>query len=196
MIHHISLKGIIHEALTNIKLSQEEVVEIDPKACKFFHFTNAEMTDDNAELENIDSENTINDDKLINIPFEIFHTGVGYGITTKRVATKALVIKCNIKNGKILLELMLNMAIDKNIAQYIPVGMANIMGLVPYMHLICQNNTYLQSMATIPVLGFTDSTVNYMILVNNGILGATQTIREILMSTNWCTQIKPTQTPG
>ena len=65
MTHHVSLKGIIREALTNIKLSQEEVEEINPNASKFFRFTNTETTDDDAELENIDDENAINDNKLI-----------------------------------------------------------------------------------------------------------------------------------
>jgi len=196
MTHHVSLKGIIREALTDIKISKEEVEEIDPNANSFFKFSNDEMTGDT----DIDiGEETDDDDKLINIPFEIFHTGVGYSITTKRVATKALAIKCNVENGKILHELLLRMQFDKNIfpsAQYIPVGMANLLGPEPYKQLIRQNNAYLQTMASIPILGFTDATLNYMIPVHNGTPGTTRTIREILMSTEWCTQIEPTQTPG
>jgi len=50
--------------------------------------------------------------------------------------------------------------------QYIPVGIANILEPEPYMHLIQQNNAYLQLMATLLVLGFTDSMLNYIIPVN------------------------------
>jgi len=80
--------------------------------------------------------------------------------------------------------------------QYVSVGMANLLGPVPYMHLIRQNNAYLQSLASIPVLGFTDSTLNYTIPVNWGTPGTNQTIREILITTDWCIQIEPIQTPG
>ncbi len=203
MTHHVSLKGILREALTDISISQEEVEEIDPNATTFFKFK-PNTTDADADIDTIDEdaddeEAGNSDDKLLNIPFELFHTNVGYGITTKRVTTKALAIKCNVDNGKILHELFLCIKIDKNIfpsVKYVSVGMANLLGPEPYMHLIRQNNAYLQTLATIPVLGFTDSTLNYTIPVNRGTPGATQSIRDILMTTDWCTQIEPTQTPG
>jgi len=203
MTHHVSLKGILREALTDISISQEEVEEIDPNAATFFKFK-PNQTEEDADIDTIDvdaddEDAGNNDDRLLNIPFKLFHTNVGYGINTKRVSTKALAIKCNVENGKILHELFLRIKIDKLIfplAKYVAVGMANLLGPEPYMHLIRQNNAYLQTLATIPVLGFTDSTLNYTIPVNRGIPGATQTIREILMTSDWCTQIEPTQTPG
>jgi len=104
------------------------------------------------------------------------------------------------ENGKILHKLLLCITINKNIfplAKYVLVRMANLLGPKPYMHLICQNNAYLQTLAMIPVLGCMDSMLNYTILVNRGTLGTTQTIHKILMSTNWwCMQIKPMQTQG
>jgi len=81
MMHYISLKGIICKALTDIKTSKEEVEEIDPNTNAFFNFSNDKTTEEDTDIgigEEIDD-----DDKLINIPFEIFHMGVGYGITRK-----------------------------------------------------------------------------------------------------------------
>jgi len=200
MTHHVSLKGTISEALKVVTITKEEVEEIDPSATTFFRFTEGE--DDDERIMEADDENAADNDdrsKLLNIPFEIFHTGVGYGIGTKRVATKALAIKCNVANGKILHELLIRMNIDKSIfpaMQFVPVGMATTMGPEPYKHLIRQNNAYLSTLATIPVIGFNNTTLEFTIPVNNGAPGAKLSIREILMSTDWCTQIEPTQTPG
>jgi len=104
MTHHVLLKGIIREALTDISISKEEVEEIDLNTVDYFDFkTN---TDQDADTDAIvkdadkDDDNNEGDTKLLNIPFELFHTGVGYGITTKQVTTKALAIKCNVEMGK------------------------------------------------------------------------------------------------
>jgi len=150
------------------------------------------------EVDEKTDENNDDDKKLLNITFKIFHTRVGYGIGTKWVATKALAIKCNVANGKILHKLLIYMNINKSIflaMQFVPVSMATTMGPEPYKHLICQNNAYLSTLVTIPVIGFHDTMLEFTILVNNGAPGAKLSIREILMSTNWCTQIELTQTP-
>jgi len=62
MTHHVSLKGIICEALTNIKISKEEVKESDPNASAFFNFPHEEMVDEDTDIE-IDEAN--DDDKKI-----------------------------------------------------------------------------------------------------------------------------------
>jgi len=75
-------------------------------------------------------------------------------------------------------------------------GTAQLLGPEPYKHLIMQNNAYLQSLATIPVIGFTNTTLNYLIMVNNVTPGSTQAICDVLMMTDWCLQIKPAQMAG
>jgi len=80
--------------------------------------------------------------------------------------------------------------------QFVPVDMATTMGLEPYNHLICQNNAFLSTLATIPVLGFNNTMLEFMIPVNNGAPSTKLSICKIFMSTNWCMQIEPTQTQG
>jgi len=81
--------------------------------------------------------------------------------------------------------------------QYVPVGLATNIGATSYMQLICDNNEYLTSLTAIPLQGFNDRILNYTIPVkmadNND---EHRSIREILMATEWCVQIEPTQNPG
>jgi len=139
MMRHVFLKGFICKALIDIQISKKEVEEIDPNAMDFFNFKTNTMDKDadidaikEADDDDKDNDNDNRDAKLLSIPFELFHTGIGYGITTKWVTTKALLaIICNVENGKILHKLFLCMKIDKHIfpsIQYILVGMANLLG--------------------------------------------------------------------
>jgi len=198
MTHHVSLKGNLREALTEIRISKDKIEDIHPNAIQYFHFNETTIEEEEGDATITDATDA-DDDKLLPIPFELFPTSVGYGIGTTRVSTKALAIKCNVDTGAILHELFLRMQTDKNIyprMQYVPVGTAQLLGPEPYKHLIMQNNAYLQSLATIPVLGITDTTLNNLIPVNNGTPGAKQAIRDVLMTTDWCLQIEPTQTTG
>jgi len=135
-----------------------------------------------------------------NVPlFEVYYAPVGYGTGTKRIATQAMCIKSMVKHGKLLNELLLRMKINPNTfpsIKYIPVGMAMTIGSVPYMNLIQQNNVYLTSVATIAVAGIPDQTLNLEIPINQVDNRKTQTLWEILMAMDWCTQIEPMQTPG
>jgi len=65
------------------------------------------------------------------------------------------------------------------------------------MQLIRDNNAYLTALTLIPVHGFNDWVLNYTIPVStNDNREELRTIREILMDTEWCVQIEPTQNPG
>jgi len=159
------------------------------------------VDDDNMDALNDDNEDDTNDNKrYANVPpFEVHSMPVGYGTGTQRVTTRAMCIKSTVKHGKLLSELLLRMKVNTNAfpsIKYIPVGMATNIGPIPYMNLIQQNNMYLTSIATIAVAGIPDKALNLEIPVHQTDNRKTQTLREILMATDWCTQIKPTQTPG
>jgi len=66
-----------------------------------------------------------------------------------------------------------------------------------YTQLICDNNKYHMAIASIPVLGINDHTLNYTVPVKTD-QGTTEpcTIWEIIMETEWCLQIELTQIPG
>ncbi len=180
-----------------VRISQDKIEDIDPNAIQYFNFET--MTEEEEGDVTITDATAADDDKLLSIPFELFPTRVGYGIGTTHVSTKALLIKCNVDTGAILHKLFLRMQTNKNIyprMQYVPISTAQLLGPEPYKHLIMQNNAYLQSLAMIPFLGITDTTLNNLIPVNNSTPGAKQAIRDVLMMMDWCLQIEPTQTTG
>jgi len=133
-------------------------------------------------------------------PFELFLTSVRYGTGTNQVATHTLGIKTNVAHGNLLHELLLWMAnttMDNLHLKYVPIGTANIIGPEPYKQLICDNNAYLSSLATIPVMGMSDKTLHLCIPVQHPNKPETQmTIKDIILSNKWCVNIKPTQQEG
>jgi len=203
MTHHTSCKGNIEEALAEVKLTKDELTAIDPNALDYYTHT-AEYADslNNNSLEQaMDDYNNDNDSsKLLSLPFELYRTEVGYGNGTARVTTKVLGIKSNVEYGKLLNELLLRMKLDPQIypnLQYVPVGFAATIGAASYMQLIRDHNEYLTSLTAIPLQGFNDRILNYTIPVKMADnKDKHRSIREILMATDWCTQIEPTQNPG
>jgi len=95
-------------------------------------------------------------------PFEFLITNVGYGTGTTRVTTHMLSIKTNVTHGKVLHEMLLRMANNKNdnpVLKYVPVGMAYTIGLETYKQLILANNAYLSSLASISVVDISNDTL-------------------------------------
>jgi len=203
MTHHTSCKGILQEALAEIKLTQEELLAIDPNASDYYAPTAefmADTTDTSLAQAMAEYNNDDNGSKIFSIPFELYCTEVAYGTGAARVDMKVIGIKSNVEYGKVLNELFLRMKIDPQIfpnLQYVPVGLAANIGTAPYMQLIRDNNAYLTSLTAIPLQGFNDRILNYTIptrVANNK--EEFRSIREIFMDTEWCVQIEPTQNPG
>jgi len=116
------------------------------------------------------------------------------------VATQTIGIKTNMMHGTLLHELLLQMVTnetDNPLLKYVPVGMATTIGLEPYKQLICSNNAYLASIATIPVEGITDETLELAIIMRNlDKLVVNKPIKKILLDNEWCINIEPTQMEG
>jgi len=86
---------------------------------------------------------------------------------------------------------------DNPLLKYIPVGMATTIGPKPYKQLICSNNAYLTSIATILVEGSTDKTLELAITIHYPDKpAASKTIKDILLANKWCINIEPTEMEG
>jgi len=100
---------------------------IDPNALHYYAYTMeyADGTTNTSLAQAMEDYKNDNDgSKLLSIPFELYHTEVGYGNGTARVDMKVIGIKSNIEYGKVLNELLLRMKIDAQIfpnLQYMPV---------------------------------------------------------------------------
>jgi len=84
--HQTSLKGVLQEALNEVRMTQDEPIEIDPNATEFYKPTdpsNEEDDDMDAYNDKNDDETTDNE-RYANVPpFKVHSTPVGYGTGTK-----------------------------------------------------------------------------------------------------------------
>ena len=190
--HKTSFKANIRDVLEQVSITKDEVIKLDSRAQ--FHYE----PEDEEEL--YDGNDANNDGNPYVPPFELFISPVGYGTGTTRVATRTIGIKTNVMHGNLLHELLLRMATNKTdnpLLKYVPVGMANTLGPEAYKQLIRSNNAYLTSLATIPVEGITDETLELTIPVHYPDKPtAHKTIKNILLDNKWCINIEPTETEG
>jgi len=197
--HHVLLKGILQEAIMDVKLTKDEAKAINPTALDYYSYTNS-ADQANAMSDQAQDEYNTDDLKLVPIPFKLYHTDVGYRTGMARVATKAIGIKSNVEYSKLLNELLLHMQVGKHIfpsMKYISVGLAANIGAASYTQLICNNNAYPASITLILVLGISNRSLNYTIPVTTD-KGTDEpcTICKVIMDMEWCLQIEPTQVPG
>ncbi len=159
--HKTSFKANIRASLAQVNMTPNKVIALDPLAQHFYDTKEAY----NSEETDLETTMDLYDAELTNIyipPFEFLIANVGYGTGTTRVATRTLSIKTNVAHGKLLHEMLLQMANNKTdnpVLKYVPVGMAYTMGPEPYKQLILANNAYLSSIASIPVVGISDDTL-------------------------------------
>jgi len=84
-MHHVSLKGILHKAITDVKLIKEEVKAIDPTALNYYSYTSNEDDEQATAMTDKDKDAFQTDDsKLVPIPFELY-----------KINAKWLFLSCN-----------------------------------------------------------------------------------------------------
>jgi len=188
--HKTSFKANIRDELEKVSITKAEVIKLDSIAQ--FHYD----PEDEEELYDADDD----DVTPFVPPFELFISLVGYGTRTTRVATRTIGIKTNVMHGNLLHELLLRMATNKTdnpLLKYVPIGMTMTIGTEAYQQLIRSNNAYLTSLATIPVEGITDETLELTIPVHYPDKPpSNKTIKEIILANEWCVNIEPTETEG
>jgi len=81
--------------------------------------------------------------------------------------------------------------------KFIPTGLASTIGNDAYAALICKNNQYLDSVTTIPVVGFSEETLALSIDAYDPTTKTKKkTIRNVLLDTPWCHAIESTNYVG
>jgi len=198
LTHKTSFKANIRASLAQVLMTPKEVIALDPLAQHFY-----DAHDNRTDNIDLETEMELYKAELMNIyipPFELLITKVGYGTGTTRVATHTLGIKTNVSHRKLLHEMLLCMATnqtDNPILKYVLVGMAYTIGTEPYKQLILANNVYLSSIASIPVVGISDDTLECTIPVQHStLLHHHLTIKEVLLHNDWCINIELTETDG
>jgi len=82
------------------------------------------------------------------------------------------------------------MALETCIGVFIPTGMAHIVGPEAYTNLLCNNNLYLQNIATVPIGDFQHATLNLPFLTEANTDIDTTTISDIILEQTWCISLE------
>jgi len=183
--HHDTLHGTIFDALQLIKIKPDKVIALDDSAQEHY----SHMMDSG--------------DELITYvpPFEVFTSHPGIGTSKTRIVTDGIGIHSTPQHFNLLSELLAHLFKEPpthlSYIQYIPQGLASIMGPEAFQWLLETNNELLTHGATIPMKAFPAEVLNMTISVNmNEHKGKLLSIRNILLTTSWCSQVEHTETEG
>ncbi len=186
----------IHTRLTNRTTLKELIIDsfqdvhIDPDiACEL---------DPSLQIQQTDA--MTNGDVFVPAPppFEIYPTEISYGRDKTRVKTDVLGIKCAIDQARLLKEFFSQrgnpMALETRTGVFIPSGTVHIVGPEAYTNLLCDNNLYLQNIATVPIGDFQHETLDLPFPIEANTDIDTTTISDLIMEQDWCISLERSTT--
>ncbi len=125
--------------------------------------------------------------------FEVYRTRLSHGRENSQVSTEVLGIKCAPKDAKLLGEFLTRMASATSNEQrdgiYLPKGAAYLLGMQTYAQALQDNNSFLNSVATIPINLPYDA---WFAVINPNQTSETEpiSIHDHLISKNWFLRIE------
>jgi len=176
------LKPLLVEELSSIALDPELACELDPlqKPAQLEAMANGDMFIPQVP------------------PFEIYKTHISYGRDKMRVKTDIIGIKCSIDKARLLKEFFAQlgnpMELDTRIGTFVPTGAVHLLGLDTYTNLICDHNSFIHSVATVPVGDFQHATLDipFSCDANNDI--DQTTLNDVILDQPWCLNVERTTT--
>jgi len=133
--------------------------------------------------------------------FELFTAVIGNTLQGKQVTTRVIGIKCNTVHYALLRELFsqlfTNPPSDIAHIKFMLSGILTIIGTAAYQNLIHDNNQHFNNLATIPIAGIIDAHVDIDIcIVDPKESDRCMTLREILLTNEWCSTVETTHMDG
>ncbi len=178
------LKPLLLAELSDITIDPELACELDP-------------SQKTAQLEAM-----ANGDMFIPSvpPFEIYKTHISYGRDKTRVKTDIIGIKCSIDKARLLKEFFNQLSnpleLDPRIRTFVPTGAVHLLGPDAYTNLICDHNSFLQSVATVPVGDFQHDTLDIPFSCDASNDIEQTTINDLILEQQWCLNVERTTTPN
>jgi len=133
-------------------------------------------------------------------PFELYKTRLTYSRDKTRVCTEVIGIKCSVDKARLLKEFFTQqsnpMELDTRLGMFVPMGVVHLLGPDTYSTLICVNNSFLQSVATVPVGDFQHETLDIPFSCDSNNDIETTTINEMILDQLWCLNVERTTTPN
>jgi len=142
------LKPLLQEELSDVVIDPELACELDPsqKQLQIDAMANGDMF-------------------IPEVPaFELYKTRLTYGRDKARVKMEVIGIKCSVDKARLLKEFFAQhsnpMELDTRLGTFVPMGAVHMLGPEIYSNLICDNNSFLQSIATVPISNFQHETLD------------------------------------
>jgi len=131
-------------------------------------------------------------------PFEIFKTHISYGRDDKKIKTDVIGIKCAVEKGQLLKEFFTQMSnpmdLDTRIGTFIPSGTVHLIGTDAYAKLLCDNNLFLQNIATVPIGDFQHATLDIPYSTDNSTDIDAITLEDTILAQPWCLSLEKSTT--
>jgi len=174
------LKPLLREVLSNIVISPELACELDPS------------------LKTQQTEAMSNGNIFIpEIPlFEIYKTHVSHSHDDKKVKTDVIGIKCAIDKSRLLKEFLTQygnpMELDPCIGTFFPTGVVHLIGPEAYVKLLQDNNSFLQSIATVLIGDFQHATLDIPFSTDTSTDIDATTLYDTILDQPWCLSLERT----
>jgi len=178
------LKPFLLEELLDIIIDPELACELDP-------------SQKTAQLEAMANGNMF----IPQVPlFKLYKTHISYGRDKMRVKTDIFRIKCSIDKAWLLKEFFAQlsnpMELDTRIGTFVPTRAVHLLGLEMYTNLTCDHNSFLQSIATVPVGNFQHNTLDIPFSCDSSNNIEQTTINNLILDQLWCLNVERTTTPN
>jgi len=176
------LKPLLLEVLSDIVISPELACELDPTLKT--QQTEA-MSNGNLFIPEIPS-------------FEIYKTHVSHGRDDKKIETDVIGIKCAIDKSRLLKEFFTQlgnpMELDTRIGTFVPTGAVHLIGQDAYVRLLHDNNSFLQTIATVPIGDFQHATLEIPFSTDTSTDIDATTLYDTILDQPWCLSLERTTT--
>jgi len=179
-----TLKTLLNVALEGVILDPDLAVELDP-TLKEQHTT----AKSNGDMFNPAVP-----------PFEVYKTRIIHGRDNSKVFTHAIGIKCATPQAKLLKEFYSQLAspasYEKQIGVFVPTGAVHMLGTDNYVRLICENNTFLDDVTTIPMGDFQHEALEIPFSTDSSTDIDQMTLTDLIEDQPWCLNIEKTNLPN
>jgi len=176
------LKPLLCDFLSEVIISLQLACELDPSLQTQYDAAKA------------------NGDLFVPTPpsFEIFKTHLRHGHDEMKICTDVLRIKCAIDKGPLLKEFFTQisnpMELDTRIGTFLLTGTVHLIGTDAYAKLLCDNNLFLQNVATIPLGDFQHETLEIPFSHDSMTDIDAMTLSETILTQPWCLSLEKSTT--
>jgi len=188
----------IHPRIANRTHTKEKL--FDTLNSTFIDYAEAQKLD--SSLKDLNTMQESEEQPTVHCPtFEIFQTTIGIG-NKPRVETDVIGIKCQSGRAALLRKFLIQSKEkieEQGNGQFIPAGLANIIGEDTMKQIIRKNNQYLKNITAIPINGIPPTALKAVIIMNEEAKEEDQiksTAYDYIMDAEWCIGLEPTDREG